>query len=139
MSSGSGVRMAYAERTKTSVEATQAEIKALVKRKGATSFGTVEDQDRAILGFEMRDRRIRFYLPLPHDLSEQATKSRWRGLLLAIKAKLESVENGIETFDEAFLAHVVLPDGSTFANYADRALKAVEQGRPMPPLLEGPK
>jgi hypothetical protein len=35
--------------------------------------------------------------------------------VLAVKAKLISVADGIETFEEAFMAHVVMPDGRTVA------------------------
>lgn len=129
----------FAERTTVSSDQSQAEIKALVRKKGATSFGTVEDKDRAIVAFEMNGRRIRFYLPLPHTSTDQQIRQKWRALLLAIKAKLESVDSGIETFDEAFLAHVVLPDGSIFSQYAEEAFARIADGRPMPPLLEGPK
>jgi len=40
-------------------------------------------------------------------------RRRWLALLLVIKAKLEAVESGIITFEEEFLAHVVMPDGRT--------------------------
>lgn len=40
---------------------------------------------------------------------EQACRSRWRALLLSVKAKLESVEIGISEFEEEFLAHIVDP------------------------------
>jgi hypothetical protein len=38
-------------------------------------------------------------------------------LLLANKAKLSSVEDGIETFEDAFLAHIVMPDGTTVSQH----------------------
>lgn len=44
---------------------------------------------------------------------EQAHRERWRALYLALKAKLVSVETGVETFEEAFLPHLVLAGGST--------------------------
>ena len=45
---------------------------------------------------------------------EQAVRQRWRALALVIKAKLESVESGIETTEQAFLANVVvMADGFT--------------------------
>jgi hypothetical protein len=40
---------------------------------------------------------------------KQAYHQRWRALALAIKA----VESGIATFEEEFLAHIALPNGST--------------------------
>jgi hypothetical protein len=36
-------------------------------------------------------------------------------LLLSIKAKMESVETGITTFDSEFFPHFVLPSGMTIA------------------------
>ena len=44
---------------------------------------------------------------------EQACRSLWRSLLLCIKAKLEAVDSGIEMFEDAFMANIVLPDGRT--------------------------
>ena len=44
---------------------------------------------------------------------EQAVRSRWRSLLLAIKAKLEAVECGISTVEIEFMPFIVLHDGST--------------------------
>ena len=55
---------------------------------------------------------------------EQALRTRWRALLLCIKAKLESVESGIETFDTAFMAQIVLPDGRTVE---ERVLPEIEK------------
>lgn len=53
------------------------------------------------------------FKPRPEHLAErlwdQACRQRWRALALAIKAKLEAVECGITTFEEEFLAHIVIP------------------------------
>ncbi len=129
----------YAATTKVTPEKTQLEIRALVRKHGATSFGAVEDKGQAVVAFRFQDRSIRFYLPLPTNLTQQQTRSRWRNLFLAIKAKLESIASGIETFDEAFLAHIVMPDGDVYSRYAVKALAAAAEGKPLPPLLEGPK
>jgi hypothetical protein len=59
-------------------------------------------------------------------------------LLLCIKAKLESVEAKIETFEEAFLAHVVLPDGETVGEHALPAVAAIYKGGQLRPLLPAP-
>lgn len=40
---------------------------------------------------------------------EQACRQRWRALALAIKAKMEAVECGITSFEEEFMAHLVVP------------------------------
>jgi len=69
---------------------------------------------------------------------EQACRQRWRALNLAILAKLEAVEAGITTFEEEFLAHLVLPNGKTVGQWAVPAVgKALSDGK-MPPLLSLP-
>jgi hypothetical protein len=148
----------YAASTKVSPATSQAEIKRTVLKYGAKSFGFFEDGDRAVVLFEAHDRRIRFNLSLPpksskeftfhsrgvrtpssaHAQWEQACRQRWRALLLAIKAKLESVEAGIESFEEAFLSHIVLPEGETFGERATGAIAIAYSGKPLPPLLASP-
>lgn len=57
--------MAYAENTSVSVEKTEAEIKATLRRYGADRFMSGEDRTGAVISFEMKDRRVTFRLPLP--------------------------------------------------------------------------
>jgi hypothetical protein len=87
-----------------------------------------------VIQFKMQNRYVRFVLPLPTigeftktatgkqrkagtgavtHAWEQACRQRWRALALSIKAKLESVESGIEEFESAFMAQVVMPNGKT--------------------------
>jgi hypothetical protein len=47
----------------------------------------------------------------------QQIRSRWRALLLVIKAKLEAVDIGILTAEDAFMAETILPDRQTVAEY----------------------
>lgn len=151
--------MAYANTTSVSVEKTEAEIKALLRKHGAESFMQGEEPGRAMIAFQMKERRIMFRLPLPKRDEkqfaldgrnnrrtaekqtaawEQGCRSRWRGLFLCIKAKLESVESGIETFEEAFLSHVMLPDGSTVGEQVKPKIAAAYLSGTMQPLLPAP-
>lgn len=152
--------MAYAKETSVSVERTEAEIKSVIRRYGATSFASFETAMSAMIAFEMNGRRIVFKLPLPDQNDkvfaltpstkkprsadqrmaawEQACRSRWRALLLCIKAKLESVEAGIETFEDAFLAHIQLPDGLTVGEHVRPKIALAYQTNTMQPLLPGP-
>jgi hypothetical protein len=151
--------MAYAQKTEVPVVKTEAEIKAMLKKHGATSTAFAESEDRAVIMFHMYDRHITFRLPLParngrefmndgrgnprsdvkrYEAWEQACRSRWRGLLLCIKAKLESVETGIETFEDAFLAHIQMPDGMTVGEHTRPLIAATYAGHPMQPLLPPP-
>lgn len=57
--------MQYASNTDVSVEKSRAEIESVCRRYGATAFASGWQGNRASITFEMRDRRIRFVLPLP--------------------------------------------------------------------------
>lgn len=111
--------MPYAATTRVPVSQSRAEIERLLERHKAKQFGTAVDYDlrQARVQFRMEDRIVRFSIALPDPKKlghgqrlEQAERQKWRALLLVIKAKLESVENGIETFEQAFLAEIVMPN-----------------------------
>jgi hypothetical protein len=106
----------YAQHTRVPVRQTKGDIEAVLGKYGADKFGITVEPGRAVVLFQAHSRTVRFVLPLPEgqgDKIEQEARRRWRALLLCIKAKLESVASKIETFDEAFLAHVVMADGET--------------------------
>lgn len=132
--------MTYAAYTKVPAEQTRAEIERTLTKHGASRFAFFMEPDRATIVFDARDRRMRFDLPLvagDNAKAQRHRRERWRALLLCIKAKLESVESGIESFEEAFLAHVVMPDGKTVAEHALPAIAANYKGG-MTPLLPAP-
>lgn len=125
----------YAEQTSVSTERSRAEIEGLLVRYGATHFAYMCGPGKAMIEFLANDRRVRFVLPLPDrgakEFSErfdgrskawrqrsvddaakaweQVCRQRWRALCLAVKAKLETVETGISTFEAEFMAHIVDP------------------------------
>ena len=127
----------YAEKTKVPVSRTRDEIEKTLTRYGAEQFIYGHDADRAVIGFTMRDRQVRFYLPIG-GLSEQEVRQRWRALALAIKSKLESAESEIETFDEAFLAQIVLPNGQRAGDFMAPQIEAAYRSGDMPALLPKP-
>lgn len=131
--------MTYAERTKVSIGQTKSEIDALLKKYKATATAVFEEEARAAIAFQMRERRIMFHLPLDKKDTEQTRRSRWRGFLLCIKAKLESVDAGIESFEDAFLAHVMMPDGLTVGQHTRPKIEQAYQSGDMQPLLPGPR
>lgn len=137
-----GERAAFAARTKVSVDQSRIEIERALSRYGAARFAYFSEADRAIVVFEANDRRIRFDLPLPAGTSDkdaQLRRQRWRALLLCIKAKLESVQSKIESFEEAFLAHVVMPDGRTVADHAGPRIASAYQSGEVQALLPPPR
>ena len=153
--------MKYAADTSVSVAKSRAEIEEMVQRAGGAKFGTMLEPKRAFVIFELAQRRVMFELPLPdrsdfakkkdrrgwpvtvsaekqQQAFEQACRSRWRALYLCIKAKLVSVESKVESFEEAFLAQIVVPNGQGSARFGDLAIKAIAQaysGEGLPPLL----
>ncbi len=124
----------YAENTSVSVDKSRAEIEKTLSRYGANKFMYGWDEGRAMIAFTVNKRNIKFIVPLPfpedykttptgrtrkdnqvNEAFEQATRQKWRALSLAVKAKLEAVESGIATFEQEFLAYMVLPGGRTVA------------------------
>lgn len=133
--------MSYAEYTKVPVEQTKTEIERTLARYGADRFAYFTESGKACIVFEAHSRRLRFDLPLPTGEDTKAQKQRrqkWRALLLCIKAKLESVETKIETFEEAFLAHVVMPDGKTVHEHTRPRIESAYKGGEVGRLLPGP-
>jgi hypothetical protein len=124
--------------------------------------GWQDDEDGALcagISFAARGRLVRFklrmptraetisslkkkkpyrYYGAPPDVKiDEATaaeqRRRWRCLLLVLKAKLESIESGIETFDEAFLANIVTDGNLTIYE----AIKLGQAGVRMLAPMEG--
>lgn len=125
----------YAARTKIPPDQTRLEVEAMMRKRGADQFFSGGDADRAMLAFRLNGRQIRFMLPLGNARSEQHRRSRWRALLLVIKAKLEAIDIGIMTIEDAFLADTVLPDRQTVAEYMAPQIAAAYDTGNMPPLL----
>ncbi|EFL88258.1 hypothetical protein [Ahrensia sp. R2A130] len=125
--------MAYADTTKVPVAQTKTDIEKIVNKYGATSFGVLTSANSAQVAFEMGGRNILFRVDVPEKV--QAERSRWRALLLVIKAKLESVEAGIETFENAFLANVMMPDGRTVGEHTGPMIEQHYSGDASVPLL----
>lgn len=138
--------MSYAENTSVPIDRSQSEIKKILAKYEATGFAYGEAGDFSVVMFEMAGRRIKFILPMPNKPSayatqasiktyEQLCRSRWRCLVLAIKAKLECVDSGITTLEQEFMAHIVLPNGSTVGQVMTPQIAAAYTQNKMPPLL----
>lgn len=134
-------RPKYAVETTVPVQKTRLEIETTLSKFGATSFAFATHKDRATVMFEAQSRRVRFELLLPPGDTPRIHKqlrSRWRALFLAIKAKLVAVDTDIETFEDAFMSHIVLADGSTVGDSIKPALVEQYSTGKMVPLLGPP-
>jgi hypothetical protein len=146
----------YAEGTTVTVERSKAEIEGTVRRYGATSFISGYDEHSAFVLFKANGRMVRFHVPIPAAADpmfardgrkntrtpEQRQRAAageemrlWRCLLLAIKSKLEVVESGISSFEQEFLAHIVLPDSTTVADWIGPQLEDAYASGTMPAAL----
>lgn len=124
----------YAENTSVSVDRSLDELRRTVRRFGATHFAFMDEPGSASVAFQVDGRRVRFRLELPSpddadftrtptgrvrsasaasDEWEKACRQRWRSLAMVVKAKLVAIDDGISTFEQEFLAHLVLPSGQT--------------------------
>lgn len=145
----------FAEGTTVTPERSQAEIVATLKRYGAEGFMYGEDNGAGMVAFRAHGRQVRFIVPLDIDRAQFTQtdagrtrtresvdnlvaaehRRRWRSLALAIKAKLEVVDTGISTFEQEFLAHIVLPNGSTVGDFVAPQLEAAYAAGEMPKML----
>lgn len=100
---------------------------------GATGWAVGEDDGRAAVSFRMQDRLLRFRITLPAKEDEKEERRLWRALAMAIKAKLVIASEGIETFDEVFLANIVTPSGETVGERIIADVQAmIENGKNKP-------
>lgn len=132
----------YGERTDVTPARSRAELERIVARYGVAEYGVVTAPTHAVVAFAFEERRVRIRLDLPERTPritaaqyEQALRQRWRALVLVVKAKLEAVESGIETVDQAFLPYIVLPDGSTVGEQVAPAMRAALASGTVPALI----
>ncbi len=128
--------MAY-ETTEVAVEKSQGEIRKLLYAHHAANFAfaesVVDGQPFAAVDFVHDEQHVRIRVPvkLPTnkaivdklsrqrsnktrdqvawELTEQEAKRIWRVMFHTLKARLVAVEEGVESFEEAFLSHLVDP------------------------------
>lgn len=140
----------YAKDTKVPVIQSRAEIERLLGAHKCSQFmcGTDYDHGVARVQFKAYNRIVRFVIALPNRADfarfgprkgaerwEQAERQKWRALLLVIKAKLECVESKIATFEEEFLAQIVMPGDKTVAELILPQIEGAYATGQMRPLL----
>lgn len=149
--------MAFAENTKVPFERSIAAIIEIIDKAGADQVGQMQSKDGFAIQFTLDNRMVRFKVPFDkiEDMPTvdgrgsrlsadqrasklaQSKRQRGRALYLVIKAKMESLESEIETFEQAFLAHVVMADGKTlYERIGTSIAHEYETGAPSNMLLE---
>lgn len=148
----------FAEGTTISAARSKAEIEVYLEKRGAKSIATYMDEAIYAVLFEVHARRIKFTIPVPtrddpyirHTESGRVRDPKaidqaldrermrlWRALHLVIKAKFEAVDSNIFTFEQEFLAHMMIPGAThTVFEEVQPALADRYAGLPATPLLQ---
>ena len=128
----------YAKGTSVSVERSEAELRSLLSKHGADALMVGHDasEGRAFVAFRIRGQAVRLDVPLPkledfrhyihaawgrrkrddvetRKAHEQASRERWRALVLLTKAKLEAVQIGFSSIEREFMHDLLTPSGKT--------------------------
>jgi hypothetical protein len=142
----------YAEGTTVSVEKSQAEMRALLRKHGASEFGLYEGPSRQAVQFTLYDRQYRFDVDYPDDDWVRANiktasyaynyktiaankknaewMRRWRARLLWLKATLEfAAGEGEQEIPVLLAAFSVLESGRTLGQaLRDGSIPLLEAG-----------
>ena len=110
----------FAEHTSVPIDRSRAEVERLIQRYGCSRFGVMNEADgSAMVYFEHQGRQLQIPVKMPPKAKyrvekewDQERRRRWRVLVLTLKAMLEAVASKLLTFDQAFLAHIVIPGTS---------------------------
>lgn len=132
----------YAADTSVSVERSRSEIEKMLQRFGADGFAYAWERGQETIGFTYGGKQVRLSIPLPKRegyRSEEAwakeRRRRLRVLVLAVKALLVAVEDGLVGFEEAFLSWFVTPSGATVGDILIPQLDEAAQRGLLPPLM----
>lgn len=131
--------------TTVPVARSQEELRGLLLKFGADQFTMGEGADWAGLEFVHSSTLVRLRCPLrsvdevlANDSSHKSKADKlknaaeherarvWRVLVWSVKARLVAVEEGLESFEEAFLSHIVNP--ATQRTIWQGAQEAVSKG-----------
>lgn len=147
------------QQSSTPVAKSQEDIRRLLGKYKADGVQFSEDWKEMLLLIRFlytlngRQHTVLFKVPIPkaethtpgrsqrrtdtqiQKVQEQYERGIWRAVFWAIKSRLESVEFGIETFEEAFLSHFEIPGSGT--SIGEVIIPRLEAGNLF--LLEGGK
>lgn len=121
------------QQSATPVAKSQEEIRRILSKYGADGCQFSEDWKTMVLRIRFlytigkTQHVVCFNVPIPkaegrsgagrsrtsnqiQKLQEQYERGIWRAVFWAIKSRVEAVEFGIETFEEAFLSHFEIPE-----------------------------
>lgn len=154
--------MPYANGTSVPADRSRAELEKLLRAAGCSRLAFGHDGDLAVVTFDLGGRVVRLSLSVPalehfkkkttrrrwtsggyekpdaalQRLREQEERRLWRVLVLLVKAKLETIGQGLSTVEREFLADVVV-NGRTIGDQLTKHLDQIYSGEGAPRLLLG--
>lgn len=107
--------------TKVTIEKTEAELKMLLRKRGADGVQTTEMRHPRTSGsrlfvivFVWDDDRLGVRLSVGYPESPpQAGRSALRAMYWLIKRRLDGIDYGVESFEEAFMPYLIGANGQT--------------------------
>jgi hypothetical protein len=153
--------MTYAAKTDIPLMRSIADLERLVRSAGFGNFVQGIADDRIVAAFSSPEgRQVRFVVPVrepgpelvehmrkvaalakgrrpttPIEAWEQHRRQLGRALFLTVKAKIECIEAGIETFEDAFMSQLALPDGRTVGSMVKAEMRQLYASGATPPRL----
>jgi hypothetical protein len=146
----------YAAGTDVPTDRSIAEVRRILRNYGATGFAFAEEEGRTAIGFAVHDRQVRFILPVPDAddpefvrtptgksrtaiarmaAYDAAVRQVYRIFVVVIKAKLAAVESNLISFEDEFLAFLVLPGGQTVGDVTRPRIAEAYATKQVPALL----
>jgi hypothetical protein len=122
------------------VERSRAEIERTLERYGCDATMIGKDSEKVAVFFRFRGIPCKLEMPRSRDKSEanaaKQDRQAMRILLLLLKAKLEAVEAGIQSFEVEFCGALMLPNGQTMAEHVAPQIANGQMPRALPGLGE---
>ena len=150
----------YAEKTEVSVEKSQEELRHILRNHGASQIGVFENFGKGHYGVFFRITEsdiplaVKLLVPAPDESEfaftptgkersketvqkamDQEMKRKWHVLILLVKAKFETIDQGISTVKREFLSDIVLPDGRTVEQFLIPQIEHSYEKGSLPKLL----
>ncbi len=97
-----------------------------MEKYGADAFGIMSDSRQVQIAFTFDG--INCVIRIPRVENAADDRQQWRALVLVVKAKLEAIECGFTTFEDEFLATVIMKNGQTVGEYARPQLQGLSMG-----------
>jgi hypothetical protein len=115
----------YASGTRVSAESTKAELEQLLRKHGCDETGSLTSTDRVTVYFLRQGWQVEIHLKMPTLVDAPASDGSFRTL-----------EQGIESFEEAFAIHLVV-GGVHVGQRLLPALREAKRSGSTLPLLAG--